>query len=91
MALLLLPEKGAVSGDRPHCALMLILPNTVEKRSTSSADSVFVEDDVKMDTCWPYLPSREYLSTSSRESYGAMGITGPNCSSSYTRMSGVTG
>mmetsp|Transcript_20470 Transcript_20470/g.33210 ORF Transcript_20470/g.33210 Transcript_20470/m.33210 type:complete len:99 (+) Transcript_20470:128-424(+) len=30
IAELLRPENGAVSGDRPHCALMLIFPKTVE-------------------------------------------------------------
>ena len=81
MAELLLPEKGAVSGDRPHCEFMLILPYTVEKRSTSRADAS-APLDVNMDTCWPYFPSREYVKTSSNESYGEMGTIGPNCSSS---------
>lgn len=37
------PEKGTTSGERPHCALMLIRPTTEESVSTSgAADAVLV-------------------------------------------------
>eukprot|EP00967_Tisochrysis_lutea_P083643 scaffold116332_cov35-Tisochrysis_lutea.AAC.2 len=51
-----------VSGERPHCALMLMRPTIVERASTSGAALSALE--VKMAACWPFQESLAALTTS---------------------------
>ena len=48
------PEKGTLSGDRPHWTLMLMRPTTVESLSTKGAAMSPVASDVKIAACWPF-------------------------------------
>ena len=85
------PEKGNESGERWHCALILMRPTMVLKLSTRDAASLLIWSEVKMALCWPFHDSLAAAFTSLKSLKVATGITGPNCSSRHSRMAGVTG
>ena len=82
------PEKGTTSGERPHCALMLMRPTIVDRTSTSGAARS--ADAVKIAACWPFHESLTAATTSDTSEKRATGTTGPNCSSRKMRIDGVT-
>ena len=55
------PEKGTASGERPHCALMLIRPTMLERASTRGAAAS--AEAVKREACWPFHESRSAACT----------------------------
>mmetsp|Transcript_61350 Transcript_61350/g.146266 ORF Transcript_61350/g.146266 Transcript_61350/m.146266 type:complete len:290 (-) Transcript_61350:692-1561(-) len=89
------PAKGYTSGPHWHCALMFtrqVQSAHISKSSANSAEGGAAPScEVKMAVCWPKCIFLSHSIGSWMLSYGAMGITGPNCSAVHNCISAVTG